>query len=89
MNRDETKRLLTEIAHLFPRFVNADEDKKLKVDLWAEALEAYEFSEMHKALMTYVQDESKGFPPSVGQLIVITRPEPDPLMPKDHVFMGW
>lgn len=69
MTREETKRLLTEIAQLFPRFVNQDEDKKLKVDLWAEALGEYEYARMHEALMAYVRTESKGYAPTAGQLI--------------------
>lgn len=89
MTRDETKKLLTEISHLFPRFEAVNEDKTLKVDLWTEALGEHGYEEMHQALMRYVQGENKGFAPSIGQLIELTKPEPDPFMPKDHVFMGW
>ena len=89
MTREETKKLLSEIAHLFPRFVIQDEDKKLKADLWAEALIDAEFSDIHLALIEYAKEDNRGFAPSVGQLIALTVPEPDPLLPKDHVFLGW
>ena len=85
MTREETKMLLTETAHLFPRFANPDEDKKLKVDLWTEALEEYDYESLHAALMSYARNESKGFPPSVGQLIELTG---DPLLPRDHEYWG-
>ena len=89
MSREETVRLLTEIAHLFPRFVNADEDKKLKIELWNEALGTWDYQQIHNALMIYVQTEDKGFAPSVGQLIELSKPESDPLLPRDNVFMWW
>lgn len=89
MSREETIKLLTEIAHLFPRFVNSEEDKKLKIDLWTEAMNELSYTDMHTALMEYARSDNKGFAPSVGQLIELTKPEEDPLLPRDHVFMGW
>lgn len=85
MTRDETTRLLTEIAHLFPRFVNTDEDKRLKVDLWNEVLQDETYQEIHDALVEYTRSDNKGFAPTAGQLIELTQ---DPLCPPDHVNMG-
>lgn len=85
MTRDETTRLLTEIAHLFPRFVNTDEDKRLKVDLWDEVFQDEPYDMIHSALMDYARGDNKGFAPAPGQLIELTI---DPLCPPDHVNMG-
>ena len=86
MTREETKKILSEIAHLFPRFAIQDENKTLKADLWTEVLEDMEYGEIHKALMKYARSEERGFAPSAGQLIELTKPEEDPLRPKDHEY---
>ena len=89
MTRDETKIVLKEIANLFPRFAVEGEDKTLKVDLWTEALDGLSYEEIHKAIIAYSKSPNKGFSPTPGQLIELTKEEQDPLLPKDHEFLGW
>ena len=88
MSREETIKLLTEIAHLFPRFASSEEDKTLKIDLWTEAMEELSYADMHTALMKYTRSNNKGFAPSVGQLIELTKPEEDSVLPRDHVYFA-
>ena len=73
MTRDETKILMKEIAVLFPRFINQQEDRTMKVDLWTEALKDDDFQKIHDALIKYARSDNKGYAPSAGQLIQITR----------------
>ena len=89
MTRDETKKILTEIACLFPRFAVEGENKKLKVDLWTEALKDAAYDDIHGSLIKYSQSSNRGFAPTAGELIDLTIPFTDPLFPDDHVYMEW
>lgn len=72
MTRDETKKLLNEIYSMFPRLIGENTNKALMVDLWTEALEGQEYQKMHNAFIRYVQTDSKGFPPTAGQLLALS-----------------
>lgn len=92
MTRDETKKLLKEITVLFPRFMVNDEDKTMKVDLWAEVLQKEDFKVIHDALVKYSQSSNNGFAPSAGQLIEIAAdnvPFTEPYIDDEHPFLGW
>ena len=86
MTRDETKTVFKEIANLFPRFAVEGEDKTLKVNLWTEALEDMKYEEIHKSLIRYARTANKGFAPTAGQLIELTKEEPDPFLPPGHEY---
>lgn len=90
MTRDETKKLLKEITVLFPRFMVNDEDKTMKVDLWAEVLQEEDFVKMHEALIKYSKSSNNGFAPSAGQLIeLIEIKHTEPYLDDEHEFWGY
>jgi len=89
MTRDETKRLLKEVACLFPRFAVEGEDKTLKVDLWTEALSHYEYKDIHQSLIDYSNDQNGGFAPTTGQLIELIDDRVDYLHPEGSLNLGW
>lgn len=77
MTRDETKLLMKEVAVLFPRFINQQEDRTMKVDLWTEALRDDDFQKIHEALIEYARSDNKGYAPSAGQLIELMKKNED------------
>lgn len=71
MTRDETQKLLAVIGATYPNF--KPEDKTATVNAWSIFLEEYSYIDIELALKTYVKQGSKGFAPSVDQLISLTR----------------
>lgn len=71
MTRDETKRIIMIIASTYPNF--KPKDLTMIVDSWHFFLADHEYNNIAIALKTYVNTSGSGFPPSVDQLIALTR----------------
>lgn len=71
MTRDETKKLLMQVELLYPEAKILQGDVSMLLDLWAEALTDERYDEVHACLVRYFQTDEKGFPPKVGQLLVL------------------
>lgn len=66
MTRDEIKRLLMTIKNAFPNAkIEADTDM---VDVWEATIGDLEFIEAAAALKAYIQQDTTGFAPTIGQL---------------------
>lgn len=70
MTRDETKELLEMIDIAFPNSSKgmSPERMKRRIDLWASALVNDEFDAIRVGLTNFVQTDTSGFAPSIGQL---------------------
>lgn len=88
MTREETGDFLDELQALYPNVVRQDSNLDLMLNLWEEALKEFSYEDIHKALQDYFRSDRKGYVPTAGQLIELTLPEADPLMPKDHEYWG-
>lgn len=71
MTRDEVAKLVYIIKAAYPRMfanMSADETRNM-VGAWSFALEDYPASEASAGLKVYITGDTKGFPPSPGQVI--------------------
>lgn len=89
MTKDESGRFLNELISLYPNLIRPQQSVKMLAELWAEALADQDYEKIHAALIAYFKTDTRGFVPTAAQLIEFTEEPEDPLMPKDHVFMGW
>ena len=71
MTREETIKIIRIIAATYPNFKMNDISET--VDVWFFFLADYGYPEISLALKTYVQTNGTGFPPSVSQLINLTK----------------
>lgn len=71
MTRDETKKLLMIIDASFPQF--KIDDLTATLNAWSLVLESYQFADMQEALVAFITTDDKGFAPSIGQLISMSR----------------
>ncbi len=71
MTREETIKIIRIIAATYPNFKMNDISET--VDAWYFFLADYGYPEISLALKTYVQTNGTGFPPSVSQLINLTK----------------
>ena len=67
MTRDETKQLLMIISAYYPRW--KPPDPTVTLNAWHRIMSGYDYNLMEAALMRYVITDTKGFEPTVGQLI--------------------
>lgn len=67
MTRDEVKQLLATIAVAYPNW--KPESLEGTLTLWAFMLEPYDKNMMFAALKAFILTDTKGFAPSIGQLI--------------------
>lgn len=67
MTRNDTKQLLFMIDACFPR--TKYPDPKATLDAWSAALISYPAEDVFQAFKVYVLTETKGFAPSLGQLL--------------------
>lgn len=67
MTREETKKLIMAIVACYPNYKPAD--FTTTIDVWATMLEERSYNEMALALKAYIQSDTSGFAPSIGQLI--------------------
>lgn len=68
MDREETKKIIMAMTVYYPNFKPTC-DVSYMIDLWKEALEDYDYENVNMALKTYVNTDTSGFAPSIGQLI--------------------
>ncbi len=70
LTRKETALLITEIIRLYPTaFGHSEESIEAIVDTWNRVLRGQEYDRVLKGLDKYVQNDSKGYPPSIGQVL--------------------
>ena len=67
MTREDAKKLLRYLVDCYPNFRPADMQET--IEAWAKTLEEYDSREISFAAKIYVQTDTSGFPPSIGQLI--------------------
>jgi len=67
MTITETKRIIAVIVATYPNYHPDDIDTT--VQIWHEVLEDYSYRQIDNALKRYIKAESKGFAPSIGQII--------------------
>ena len=89
MTAKETGTFLNELYALYPNGIRDTSDISLTASIWDEALKDYEYTEIHNALLTYFQQDSKGYVPTAGQLIELARPRSSLTPSSDHEFWGW
>ena len=68
MTRGEAAKLLALVFQLFPN-AKASDDRSAQASAWALVLDKWSYPQMEAALMAFVANDTKGFPPSPGQLI--------------------
>lgn len=86
MTKKETATFLGELMTLYPSLMKSRDDLGKVVDLWHESLKDHTLLEIHDALIRYFQTDTKGYVPTAGQLIELTKEEPDPYIPPDHEY---
>lgn len=67
MTRDETKKILMIIQTSYPNWHPVD--LKFAIDTWNIMLADYSYGEVVEALKTFILSDTKGFAPSIGQLV--------------------
>ena len=67
MTRDEVKQILMRLQNTYPNW--KIENKTLTIETWFEYLEAYTYQEILGAVKSFVLSDTKGFAPTVGQLV--------------------
>lgn len=77
MVESETKKIIAVMMVSFPNYKPTNIDYTAKV--WADMLEEYTYKQIDRALRAYIQTDTSGFAPSIGQLIdkvhTIEKPE--------------
>lgn len=76
MTREETKKIIRIISASYPNFNPPDLSEM--VDVWNLMLEDFTYQQVSMALKSYILSDTKGFAPSIGQLVdkvmFITKP---------------
>ena len=67
MDRNDTKKLLALIQAYYPNFNPAD--KTVSVNAWSMVLKDYVYGDIEASLLDFVRSDTKGFPPTPGQII--------------------
>lgn len=70
MTRDEVKKVIRIIKAAYPNFANNVELVDL-VEAWSVVLAEDNAKDIEKALMRFIRTDTKGFPPSLGQLATL------------------
>lgn len=71
MTDDEIKKLIYMVKVSYVRFYKDFTDEKFneQLTLWKMCLEGYSYEQASIGLKTYIMQDTKGFPPTVGQII--------------------
>lgn len=72
MNKAETSNIVSVIVAAYPnhyKTINADILQNT-IFIWHEILKEYEFNLVQMALKSYIANDTKGFPPAPGQIVV-------------------
>lgn len=67
MTHTETKKILAVIMVSYPNYKPLDIE--LTVTTWKDMLSAYSYEQVNMALKAYIQTDTSGFPPAIGQII--------------------
>lgn len=67
MTREDVKKMLMVITNAYPSFKPID--LSATVDIWFDILQDYPVQSAMVALKTYIMTDTKGFAPTVGQII--------------------
>lgn len=67
MTRDDAKKILMVIQAAYPNF--NPPDKAVAVDTWQIMLSDYSYGQVEAAVRAFIRSDSKGYAPSVGQVI--------------------
>lgn len=67
MNREEAKTIVHAIVCAYPNY--KPDNLTETVNIWAAMLKDYEFRHISAALKAYILQDTKGFAPSVGQIV--------------------
>lgn len=67
MTRNETKAVLAAIMATFPNW--KPPSLETAINTWHMVLADYDYTAINAALKAYIMTDTKGFPPSIGQLI--------------------
>lgn len=68
MTKEQTAKLIAIIKEFYPNDKEAT-DINNRVNTWYKIFKDYDFNEIQMAVVTFVTQDTKGFPPSVGQII--------------------
>lgn len=74
MTRDEVKKVIRIIKATYPSFASNVELVDL-VEAWSVVLAEDNAKDIEKALMRFIRTDTKGFPPSLGQLTTLAMPQ--------------
>lgn len=78
MTRDETKQIVMTMYAFYQIHEPKTADKKtIAINSWHLALCEFEKADVEKALVAFVRSDTKGFPPTVGQIIALMNLEAD------------
>lgn len=71
MTTDETGTIMEILNAAYPRFyANSSQDEKIKaLALWAEMFREYPVKAVAYAVKTFIAEDTKGFPPAIGQIM--------------------
>lgn len=67
MTKDETKKILMAMIACYPNY--KPDNLALTLDVWTTMLADYDYEGMSMAMQSFISTDTKGFPPSIGQLI--------------------
>lgn len=67
MTGKETKKIIAVMMVSFPNYKPVDIDSA--VEVWTDMLSGYTYEQISMALRVYIQTDTSGFAPSIGQLI--------------------
>lgn len=67
MNREEAKTIVHAIVCAYPNY--KPDNLTETVNIWAAMLKDYEYKHISAALKAYILQDTKGFAPSVGQIV--------------------
>ncbi|MDO4649378.1 MAG: replicative helicase loader/inhibitor [Eubacteriales bacterium] len=71
MNRTEVAKVLYVVKATYPRFYKdySEEDTKDLLSAWTAVLKVYTYEQATAGLQAYLATDTKGFPPSPGQIV--------------------
>lgn len=81
MTHDGVKRLMMVMTSAYPNFRPLDMSKTIAV--WENLLNDYGDKEVAVALSAYIRSDTKGYAPSIGQIINVIHSNPDELSPME------
>ena len=84
MLRNETSKMLAVMSIAYPSY--KPQSVTMAIDLWTSMLNNYSYAEVENALKAYIATDTKGFPPSPGQIIDKLHPvQTDELTAWSHI----